>query len=91
MPDFAIPIDIYFLAALMSLAMLAGFLLRGRQLTKKKRKIAELEHEVLEANAEVLEMQKDYCEMESRVATENSPVISIKKPSESGAGRIENY
>jgi hypothetical protein len=91
MPDFDIPIDIYLLATLLALAMVAGFLLRGRQLVKKKRKIAQLEHEVMDANAELLEMQKDYCEMESRVARENSPVIPINKQAEPGTGKIENY
>jgi len=40
MPDFDLSIDIYVLAALMVLAVLAGFLLRGHQLAKKKRRIA---------------------------------------------------
>jgi hypothetical protein len=83
MPDFDIPIDIYLLAILLALAMLAGFLLRSRQLGKKKRKIAELEGEVMEANAELLEMQKEYCELESKVGREeNSPVIPLKKASD---------
>ena len=93
MPDFDLSIDIYLLAALLGLAMLAGFLLRSRQLAKKKRRIGELEHEVIEANAEVLEMQKDYCELELKVREENSPVIPIKKKQDgtSGAEKAENF
>ena len=92
MPDFDISIDIYLVASLMALAMLAGFLLRGRQLAKKKRKVMELEREVLQANAEVLEMQREYCELESKVTKpENSPVIPLKKASESSTGKIENF
>ena len=96
MPDFDLSIDIYVLAGIMVLAMIAGFLLRSRQLAKKKRRIMQLESEVLEANAEVLEMQKDYCELEGKVKGEDSPVIPIMKKQDgvsgvSGAGKSENF
>jgi len=93
MPDFDLSVDIYSLAGMWALAMMAGFLLRSRQLAKKKRQIMKLESEVLEANAEVLEMQKDYCELEGKVKGEDSPVIPIKKKQEgmSGTGKSENF
>jgi hypothetical protein len=93
MPDFDLSIDIYVLAGMLALAMLAGFLLRSRQLGKKKRQIMQMESEVLQANAELLEMQKDYCEMELKVKGEDSPVIPIKKKHDglTGAGKSENF
>jgi hypothetical protein len=93
MPDFDLSIDIYLLAALLLLAMIAGFLFRSRQLAKRKRQIAELEHEMIQAHAELLETQKDYCELESKVKQENSPVISMKKNQDlvAGTGKSENF
>jgi hypothetical protein len=93
MPDFDLSIDIYVLACLLALAAIAGFLLRSRQLAKKRREIMKLESEVLEANAELLEVQKDYCELEGRVKVEDSPVISIhmKQDGVSGTGKTENF
>jgi hypothetical protein len=93
MPDFDLSIDIYVLAVMLALAMIAGFLLRSRQLAKKKRQIMKMESEVLAANAELLEMQKDYCEMEGRVKGVDSPVIPInmKQDGVSGKGKSENF
>jgi hypothetical protein len=93
MPDFDLSIDIYVLAALMALAMLAGFLLRSRQLAKKKRRIGELEQEMIQAHAELLDSQKEYCELELKVKEEDSPVIPLKKKQEgmSGTGKSENF
>jgi hypothetical protein len=91
MPDFDLSIDIYLLAAILLLAMAAGFRLRSHQLAKRKRQIGKLEQEVMEANAELLEMQKDYCELESKVKQEDSLVIQLKKSPESGTGKIENF
>ena len=93
MPDFDLSIDIYLLAAMLLLAMVAGFLLRSRQLAKKKRQIEELEHDVIEAHAELLETQKDYCKLESKVKQEDSPVIPIHKKQEltPGTGKSENF
>lgn len=93
MPDFDLSIDIYVLAALLGLAMLAGFLFRSRQLAKKKRQIAELEIEMIDSHAELLEMQKDYCALESKLTQADSPVIPIKKKQDgvSGTGKTENF
>jgi hypothetical protein len=91
MPDFDLSIDIYVLAAMLALAMVAGFLLRSRQLAKKKRRILEVEREMMQAYAELLETQKDYCELEEKVKGEDSPVIPIKKKQDgaAGAGKTE--
>lgn len=91
MPDFDLSIDIYLLAVILSLAMGAGFLLRSRQLAKKKRQIGKLEQEVMEANAELLDMQRDYCKLESKVKQEDSLVIQLKTSNEPGTGKIENF
>lgn len=86
MPDFDLSIDIYVLAVMLAMAMVAGFLLRSRQLAKKKRQILKLEVEMNQAYAELLEIQKDYCELEKKVKEEDSPVISIKKKQDGEAG-----
>jgi hypothetical protein len=93
MPDFDLSLDIYVLAGMLALAMIAGFLLRSRQLAKKKRQIMKMESEVLAANAELLEMQKDYCKLEGRVKGVDSPVIPInmKQDGLSGTGKTENF
>jgi hypothetical protein len=93
MPDFDLSIDIYVLAALLALAMLMGFLLRSRQMAKKKREIVRLEIEMNEAYAELLESQKDYCELELKVKGEDSPVIPIKKNQDgmTATGKSENF
>ena len=93
LPDFDLSIDIYLLAAMFLLAMLAGFLLRSRQVAKMKRQIAHAEREMVEAHAELLETQKDYCELELKVESVDSPVIPIKKNQDGapGAGKSENF
>ena len=96
MPDFDLSIDVYVLAVLLLLAMLAGFLFRSRQLAKKKRKIAKLEQEMMEAHAELLDSQKEYCELESKFKEENSLVIPIMKNQDgasgvAGAEKSENF
>jgi hypothetical protein len=93
MPDFDLSIDIYLIALLMALAVLSGFLLRSRQLAKKKRRIGELEREMMQAHAELLEIQKDYCELESKVKEEDSPVIPMIKKQDgvAGTGKSENF
>ena len=93
LPDFDLSLDIYLLAVLLLLAMLVGFLLRGRQVAKMRRQIAEAEREMSKAYAEVLETQKDYCELESKLGFEDSPVIPIKKKQDGapGAGKSENF
>lgn len=79
MPDFDLSIDVYVLFLLLSLGGLGGFLLRSRQLAKKKRRIMELEQELIQAHAELLDTQRDYCALESKVKSEDSPVIPLQK------------
>jgi hypothetical protein len=70
------------LLGLLAFAMLVGFGGRSRQISKKKRRIAELEREMMQAYSELLEMQKDYCELESSLKEGNSPVIPLKNRKE---------
>ena len=78
MPPFQLTIDAYIFVLIIGIAVLAGFWGRSRQLAKKERRIQKLEQEVLEANAEVLTIQREYHELESRVASDTSPVITMK-------------
>ncbi|MBS1604079.1 MAG: hypothetical protein JST42_15530 [Bacteroidetes bacterium] len=78
MPTFQLTIDAYIFALIICIAVLAGFWGRSRQLAKKERRINELEQEMLDVHAEVLTVQREYHELESRVAGDNSPVITMK-------------
>lgn len=78
MPTIQLTIDAYLLMLIVGIAGLVGFLGRSRQLAKKERRIHQLEQEMLDAHAEVLNVQREYHELESRVASDTSPVITMK-------------
>ena len=78
MPTFQLTIDAYIFVLIIGIAVLAGFWGRSRQLAKKDRRICQLEQEMLDAHAEVLSVQREYHELESRVASDTSPVITMK-------------
>lgn len=81
MPNFDITLNIYIFLLIIGLAVVLGYLPRSRQLSKKQRKVMQLEQDMVDAHAEVLENQREYCELEARlkdVANPN-PVISMKE------------
>ena len=78
MLDLDFKVNIFALAAIVCLSALIGWLIRYGQLSRKDRRIAELEREMIQAHAELLDMQKEYCEMEGRMRDFSIPVISIK-------------
>jgi hypothetical protein len=71
-------LNILILAGIVIISVLAGFSLRGRQVTKSRQKIVALEREMLSNYAEILELQKDYLHMESKLRDFQIPVIPIK-------------
>jgi hypothetical protein len=78
MLNFDITLNVYILALLMGGAALAGSLPRSRALSRKRRKITELEREMVQAHAELLESQREYCVLEARVKDITNPVIPLK-------------
>ncbi len=80
MPTFDVTLDISLLFLICCIAALFGFAFRAAQLTRKNRRINELEREVMKSHEEILETQKEYCEMESRFRNLAIPVITMKHP-----------
>jgi len=76
--DLSFNIDILTLLAIIGLSVLIGFFLRYYKISKKNRRIAELEQEMMRAHAEVLVVQKEYCDLESRMKDMPIPVIPMK-------------
>jgi hypothetical protein len=84
MITFDLSMNIFTLLAIMSLCVFMGTLGRIRQLTRKDRRIAELEREMIQAHAELLDMQKDHYELVVKMKLlegkdPSIPVINIKK------------
>ncbi|HVU54313.1 MAG TPA: hypothetical protein VHD83_04625 [Puia sp.] len=88
LPVFDLTMNVITFLASLGLAALLGFLLRSKQLAKKKRQILALESEVAEVSAEILEVQKEYCLLQAKVKEAKdapSPVVSIKQMKEGTA------
>src|ERR1700678_675229 len=77
LPSFDITLDIYFFVLIVAMAMLAGYLNRSRQLSRKQRRINALEEEMMQAHAELLDAQRDCCELEARLKDFSNPVIAM--------------
>ncbi len=78
LPIFDINLNIYLFLLSIIASMVVGYWGRSRQLSKKHRRILELEREMVQAHAELLETQREFCELEARVRDTTSPVISMK-------------
>jgi hypothetical protein len=78
MLDLNFTLNLLTLAAIVFFSVLIGWLIRYGQLSRKDRRIAELEKEMIQAHAELLDQQKEYCEMEGKMRDLSIPVISIK-------------
>lgn len=88
MPVFDLTMNVITFLVSLVFAVLLGFLLRSKQLSKKERQIAALEREVSEVSAEILEVQKEYCQLQSTMKETKefpSPVVSIKQVKEDTA------
>jgi hypothetical protein len=76
--NFDITLNIYVLLALLVIAALLGHIPRANHLSRKDRKIAELEKEMVQAHAELLESQREYCQLEASLKSAGNPVIPMK-------------
>lgn len=70
-------VNLLLFAIAVGLAFLVGFLLRGSQLKKWKKKVIELETEMLRNHADILDLQKDKAALEQNLKTIAIPVIPI--------------
>jgi len=55
-------------------SLLAGYLLRSRQLQKKQFKISELRKEIVYNHAQILELQSEYVNLEKEMKSVKTPV-----------------
>ena len=78
LPIFDINLNIYVFLLSMLASLMLGYWGRSRQLSKKHRRILELEREMVQAHAELLDNQREFCELEARVKDITNPVISMK-------------
>lgn len=60
-------------------AIIAGYLLRSRQLKKKQFKISELRKEIVYNHAQILELQKEYVGLEKSMKGPIAPVLPMTK------------
>ncbi len=75
----AIQLSVVFPFALLIIgAFTLGFFLRGRQLTKSRKRIIELEKEMLSNHAEILELQKERASLLKQMKESKIPVIPMK-------------
>ena len=68
-------------------SLLAGYLLRSRQLQKKQFKISELRKEIVYNHAQILELQSEYVNLEKEMKAVKTPVRPMN-PIDSGDQRI---
>ncbi|GGA86821.1 hypothetical protein [Puia dinghuensis] len=78
MPTFDVTLNIYVFILALVAAVIAGYLPRSKQISRKQRKIIELEREMVQAHAELLENQREYCLLEAKVQDITNPVIPMK-------------
>ncbi|WEK36397.1 MAG: hypothetical protein P0Y53_02700 [Candidatus Pseudobacter hemicellulosilyticus] len=72
-----IPVNLFVLGGALILGFLVGFLTRGGQLAKWKRKVISLETEMLTNHADILDLQKDKAVLELKLKELAIPVIPI--------------
>ena len=75
-----VTLNIYQLAAILCLSVLAGFAFRAKMALKFRTKIQELEREILNNYEHILELERETLNMESRMQDIKSPVITMKTP-----------
>ena len=71
-------VNVIILALIALVGILAGYGLRGRQISRNRTKIEELQREILSNYAEILALEKENINMEAKLQDYQIPVISIK-------------
>jgi cell division protein FtsL len=75
-----VTLNIYLLALVLGLSVLAGFAFRARMVLKCRAKIEELEREILNNCEHILELERETLNMESQMQDIKIPVITMKTP-----------
>ncbi len=75
-----VTVNIYLLAFILGISVLAGFALRAKMILKYRAKIEELEREILNNYEHILELERETSNMESQMQDIKSPVITMKTP-----------
>lgn len=84
-------IEASMLAGIVAIAFATGYLLRGSQLKKQKRKVSELEREMVISHAEILELQRDKVLLEEKLkGNSNIPVIPITAKEEKKSDKLQD-
>jgi ABC-type siderophore export system fused ATPase/permease subunit len=78
MLTYEVSFNIYTIAILVGLSVLAGFSLRAKMIMKYRTKIEELEREILNNYEHILELEREGLHIESRLQDLKSPVITMK-------------
>jgi septal ring factor EnvC (AmiA/AmiB activator) len=73
-----VTVNIYLLASILGISVLAGFALRAKMILKCRAKIEELEREILNNYEHILELERETSNMESQMQDIKSPVITMK-------------
>jgi hypothetical protein len=73
-----VTLNIYLLASIIVLAVIAGFSFRASLIIKSRAKIEELEREILNNYEQILELERETYNMETRMQDIKSPVIAMK-------------
>ena len=75
---FEFTMNIFVFALVIVAAVLAGFALKSRQMTKSLEKIEQLERELLNSYAHILDLEKENTNMENKLQDIKIPVIPMK-------------
>jgi hypothetical protein len=71
-------VDIPMLVGIIAAGFTVGFLLRGAQIKKLRKKVLDLEKEMMSSHAEILELQKEKLQLEEKLKRSSQiPVIPI--------------
>jgi len=65
---------------------LVGFAMRGMQISKLRKRVAELEKEMLNNHAEILLLQKENTQLQDNLKNNNVPVIPITGSGKDNSG-----
>jgi len=75
-----VTLNIYLLAFIVMLSVLAGFSFRSKRILKYREKIQEMEREILNSCEQILDLERENLNMECRMQDITSPVIAMKAP-----------
>ncbi len=84
-----VTVNIYLLASILGISVLAGFAFRAKMILKCRAKIEELEREILNNYEHILELERETSNMESQMQDIKSPVITMKTPNKEAGSQFQ--